>query len=255
MTNSTFVWHDLFSTDPDAARDFYSQLLGWTVSEQDMGDAGTHATVMARNTAIGGISALTPDHGSHSNWVSHTSVDDLTATMETIRTTGGTISGEPWSMTGVGTGVFAKDPEGAVFAPFQDANVTDEAPVSSGNPAAGTAVWHELGTSDVARAVAFYTSIFGWNHVVWPMGEFDYHGMTIGETPVAGIFEESDASRPSAWTIYFEVPGSIDEAIASVPMLGGTLVGEKIAVPGTGEFQLAQDPGGAAFGLLKSEAM
>ena len=255
MSSGYFVWHDLFTTDSEAARDFYSQLLGWTVSPTDMGEAGMFTSIQVGETMIGSVGALTPDRGTHSHWVSHASVEDLNAAIETIRTTGGTIFGEPWEMAGIGTGIFANDAEGAAFAAFQDANAdaAPQAPVCP--PISGSPVWHELVTGDVEGAIAFYAGIFGWNHVVWDMGGYDYHGLSIGETPVAGAFQKSDPAQPTSWTIYFESPGSLDEAIASIPMLGGTLIGGKVAVAGTGEIQLAQDPTGATFGLLKSEAM
>ena len=83
----------------------------------------------------------------------------------------------------------------------------------------------------------------------------EYHGLCIGETPVAGVFKAPPGVPAGYWTIYFEVPGAIEQAEADVTRLGGTVLKEKFTVEGTGDIVIAKDPTGAVIGLMKSIPM
>ena len=39
----TFSWAELATSDQDAAKRFYSQLFGWTYSDQPLGDGQTYS--------------------------------------------------------------------------------------------------------------------------------------------------------------------------------------------------------------------
>jgi predicted enzyme related to lactoylglutathione lyase len=256
VSTGYFVWHDLFTTDAEAASTFYQQLLEWTVEVRDMG-TGPYTMFKVGDTYVGGISPAPPHGGMPSSWVSYISVDDLGKAVEQIKANGGAITGEPFTVPGVGTMAYATDPEGAMFSPFQDDNPDNQPELPQGVQPGGSVAWHELTTDDQDKADDFYSAIFGWNKVVWPMegGEDDYHGLCVGETPVAGVFKRPPGAPAGVWTIYFEVPGTIDQAEADVRALGGTVLKSKFSVEGTGEFVVASDPTGAVIGLIKSTPM
>ena len=50
-----FVWHDLLTTDPDAAKRFYGGLFGWTFTDFDVGRDGSYTVIYNGETPIGGI--------------------------------------------------------------------------------------------------------------------------------------------------------------------------------------------------------
>jgi|SRR4051794_278678 predicted enzyme related to lactoylglutathione lyase len=251
MSTGRFAWHDLQTTDPAAARDFYSALLGWTYSP--VPEAGDYQMINASGMPIGGI-------GSHEAptpavWLSYMTTDDIEATGNAVTAAGGSLDAGPYDMQGTGRMSYLRDPEGIAFALFQGTGQwSDHAMPFSGAPS-GVPSWHELVSGDVEKACTWYGQIFGWGHTIWDMGGFQYHGLLIGEAPVAGAYQAEAGGTPKSWVIYFEAPGTIDEAIASVPDLGGQVVMGRSDVPGTGSFALFSDPTGALFGLLDSEAM
>lgn len=253
MTHGQFVFHDLYSSDAPAARAFYSDLLGWTYQEFPMGEDQVYFMAWSNGRAVGGINGLLPGMN-QSAWISYISVDNLTATLAAITDSGGAIDVPPFNIPGIGSMAYARDPHGAVFAPFNGPNPVGVSEEPSIAPVPGSPVWMELSTPDPAASIAFYKSVAGWNHVAWPLGDYEYNGMLLGEVPVAGIWQAPEGAPP-AWTLYIEAAKGLDAAISAIPDLGGTLIGDRIHVEGTGDFQIAQDPSGAMFGLLQSEPM
>ena len=241
------------STDQPAAISFYKELLGWTTEVQEMG-TGPYTMFSSSKKQLGGTVPLDSSLGMPSHWVSYITVDDLDATCAQIEQLGGTIHQPPFAVPSVGRMAVAADPGGAIFSPFQEEDVDYTPKLPNGVQPGGAVAWHELSTGDQNRADDFYAAIFGWGKVVWPMDDGEYHGLTVGETPVAGVFRKLD-DVPSAWTIYFEAPGTIGEAAANVTRLGGSLVREPFTVEGTGDILIAADPSGAVFGMMKSTPM
>ena len=54
-----FVWHDLMTTDVEAAKIFYSEIVGWTFNLQPpaynvalVGDAGSHRRVLNQRERV-----------------------------------------------------------------------------------------------------------------------------------------------------------------------------------------------------------
>ena len=50
----TFCWNELMTGNVDSARDFYTNLFGWTYQEKDIGPAGTYTNFMQGDQPIGG---------------------------------------------------------------------------------------------------------------------------------------------------------------------------------------------------------
>jgi hypothetical protein len=250
VSKGYFVWHDLFAPDPARAAEFYQALFGWRLDTQDMG-TGPYTMFGVGETLLGGFG---PAAEGPPRWISHISVDDLDAAVAKIRDLGGSTQ-ESFPVPGVGSIAFATDPEGAEFSAFQDENPDYQPELPNGIQPGGAIAWHEVASGDQQKADDFYSAIFGWGVVAWPFEDGEYHGLTIGDVPVAGVFQKPDAAIPSAWTIYFEAPGSIDEAAESIKQLGGTIIREPFTVEGTGDILVATDPDGAVFGILKSAPM
>jgi uncharacterized protein len=254
LSTGYFVWHDLMTTDSNAALAFYRELLGWTEETQQM-EGGSYTMVKVGETYIGGIAPMPPARGAPSHWRSFISVENVEAACARIEELGGAILERPSSAPGIGSWAFAADPDGAVFAPFQDENPANQPELPSGVQPGGAVAWHELTATDTEAAITFYTTLFGWGHAPWNMGDYTYHGMTIGEVPVAGIFQRPEDVPVSSWTIYFEAPSDMDSTLARVRELGGMVLRESFHVEGTGDIGVAADPAGAVFGLLKSDPM
>ncbi len=109
------AWNELATSDPDAALNFYHDLLGWeTDEEMDMGPMGTY-TMLRHDFMMGGMMAK-PDEMPVSAWTYYFRVSDIDAAVETIKAKGGEIIVEPMEVPGGEFSVNAMDPQGAAFA-------------------------------------------------------------------------------------------------------------------------------------------
>ena len=79
-----FIWHDLMTTDPDAAKEFYSGVVGW--GKQDWpGTTPPYTMWMAGETMVGGVMQL-PDEavqmGSPPHWLTYIDLLRDSATLD-----------------------------------------------------------------------------------------------------------------------------------------------------------------------------
>ena len=240
-----FVWYELMTSDPDAARRFYTSLLGWKAQAWE---ADPSYTIWLNGDApIGGLMGL-PDEaareGASPFWVGYVAVDDADAAADRARSMGAALVRPPLDLPTVGRIIFLRDPQGAIFSVFQ--------PEGEGMPAAapapGLVSWHELATTDPDAAFRFYSDLFGWEQ----MGEFDmgpegvYRLFGGGEETLGGIFRKP-ASIPGkpAW-LYYVMVADADRAATQAVKLGAHLVQEPVEVPGGDRIAVFLDPQGAA---------
>ena len=115
-------------------------------------------------------------------------------------------------------------------------------------------VWHELMTTDVAAAAAFYPAVVGWRAQDSGMPGVDYTLMMVGPAQVAGMLATPEALRaigaPSTWSGYVAVD-NVDAAEARVIQLGGKVLNPAQDIPEIGRFAVVADPQGAPFMLFK----
>ena len=79
----TFVWDELQTSDPDAAKDFYNEIFGWTSQSMEMGEAGTYTMFKrAGDTDVGG--ALKAPEGAPTAWIPYVATDDVDGTAAAI---------------------------------------------------------------------------------------------------------------------------------------------------------------------------
>ncbi len=107
----SLTWNDLATPDPAAAGTFYSELLGWEITEQAPG----YSTISNEGVANGGIRRDTdlPPH-----WLPYFTVESIPQAAATAREAGGQVLAEAME---VPAGRFAVilDPQGAPFALFE----------------------------------------------------------------------------------------------------------------------------------------
>ena len=113
-------------------------------------------------------------------------------------------------------------------------------------------VWHDLVTSDLARARAFYTALFGWDVRDQEMGPEigSYPMIQLGELGIGGMVQKrGEDPTGSQWMPHIAV-ADVDASVARVPGLGGKVEMAPIDIPGVGRFAVVSDPSGAMFHLL-----
>ncbi|MDX6412277.1 MAG: uncharacterized protein QOE91_1793 [Gaiellaceae bacterium] len=114
----------------------------------------------------------------------------------------------------------------------------------------GTPCWVDLGTPDVDRAAAFYSSLFGWE--VPPAENVEntggYRRATKDGRDVVGMMPLMQEGQPTTWTTYISVADAAATADA-VREAGGQVHAEPMDVMGLGKLAVFADPTGAVFGI------
>src|SRR5215210_3251518 len=83
FAHGTICWNELASKDVEAAKKFYTELLGWKLTESQA--AGMNYTeIVVGDKHIGGMYQITAECGGGempSHWMSYVAVDDVDATV------------------------------------------------------------------------------------------------------------------------------------------------------------------------------
>ncbi len=117
------------------------------------------------------------------------------------------------------------------------------------NPSTGRFVWHEIMSQDMAKALKFYSALFGWtvNEMSMPTGK--YSMLMKGDVAVGGGMA-APPGVPAHWMTSMGVENA-DAAAKTITELGGKLLVPPTTVPDTVRFAVAMDPQGASFGVVQ----
>jgi predicted enzyme related to lactoylglutathione lyase len=245
-----FIWYQLLTTDVEAAKGFYTEVVGW--GTRDASAPGMPYTLFAAGEAsVCGLMRLSDDArkmGARPAWLGYVGVDDVDATAEQIPRLGGIVHVPPMDIPDVSRFSIVADPQMARFALFKGFKSRQEQPVDLDSP--GRVGWHELFAGDWERAWAFYAELFGWQKAdtdVAAMGTYQLFA-TGGQT-IGGMFTKPATVPAPSWLYYFNV-GDIDAAMGRVKSGGGQLLDGPIEVPGDRWIARCTDPQGALFALV-----
>lgn len=108
--------------------------------------------------------------------------------------------------------------------------------------------WAELITSDPAGAIAYYTSLFGWETEPFTGAEGEYTMFKRAGVPFGGVMKTPMPDVPTHWMNYVSVE-DIDAAVAKSVDLGGGVIVPPKPVPEVGRIAVLKDPQGAVIGL------
>ena len=116
--HGAFTWHELLTTDYQAAFDFYSKLFGWQkVSEFDMGPAmGKYLIYGLGETQLGGMFDKPKDAPIPCTFFYYIHVDDLDAAVARAIEKGGKVQHGPMPVPGGARIAQLTDAQGAWFA-------------------------------------------------------------------------------------------------------------------------------------------
>lgn len=244
------AWIELSTDDPAAAREFYAKLFAWNIEVSDDPQYGGYA--MARlDGADGDVAGITakmmPE--APTAWGLYLETDDAAALGDAVQAAGGAVIAPAFDVGEMGRMAVFADPTGAVISAWQAGRMRT---FHSGD--AGSLGWAELNARGVEKAIAFYTSVFGWSTQTSPMGEGqpDYTSFVADGEQIAGALEmpaEVPAEVPSYWMVYFNVD-DVDAAFTKAVELGASEMVAPSDMPG-GRFAIVNDPQGAMFGLLR----
>lgn len=115
-----FSWHELATTDWQAAFDFYTDLFGWDkTGEYDMGDDGIYQMFgqagMGMSGMFGGMYNQAPDKPTSPSWLGYVQVADVKQTWEKALEAGARELVPPMEVPGGSQVAAFLDPEGAAL--------------------------------------------------------------------------------------------------------------------------------------------
>ena len=249
-----FVWHDLMTTDVNAAKAFYAKVIGWNMQSFPGND--DYTVVSAGNVGVGGIMPIPPaacERGAPACWQGYIAVDDVDARASRIAAAGGAVIQAPQDIPTVGRFAVVADPQGAVFFIFKPDGSPGNMPTAApGTP--GTVGWNELHAVDGLKAFDWYANMFGWTLArdmdMGPMGV--YRLFATGGEPVGGMMTKMPEMPMPFWAYYFNVD-SLDAAVERTVQAGGKLLNGPQEVPGPMFVANCQDPQGAWFSMVASK--
>lgn len=238
-----FSWHEVMTTDVDAARSFYTKITGWGTMMWDGGDK-PYEMWMNGEVPVGGLMGL-PAPDVPPCWLAYLSTPDIEATLGKVRALGGSVMGE-MQVPEVGRFAVISDPQGAVIAILEPEGETGG---HDGPAAVGEFSWHELATTDTDAAWTFYSEVFGWEEYnTMDMGDMGIYRMySRGAHPLGGIMN-SPPGMSAGWMLYIRVPDT-HAAAEVVKELGGQVIHGPIEVPGGDYIAHCMDPQGVAFAV------
>ncbi|MEZ4238565.1 MAG: VOC family protein [Myxococcota bacterium] len=203
-----FTTYALRTTDVPGARRFYAEALGLDLPlggavPEPLAAWPLHERAIARGA---------PPH-----WLGRIAVDDVAATVDRLQAHGAELLGPVvTAQDGVDVALL-RDPLGALFG-LRRRDDVGSWPMAR----------HQLHTSAVARARAFYAEAFGW-------------------TGAGGGVSEAGPGVHVHWLFFFPVP-DVDAALAAIAAHGGNAL-PPVTLPDGTRLAAAEDPQGAAFGV------
>ena len=112
-----FSWHELATTDHEAAFDFYATLFGWEKTDAtDMGEMGIYQMYGVGGSPLGGMFNKPAEMPGPPCWLFYTKVDDVHKTVEKVKEMGGQVLNGPMEVPGGDMIAQCMDPQGAAFA-------------------------------------------------------------------------------------------------------------------------------------------
>lgn len=242
-----FLWHELMTTDPVAAREFYTKSLGWGVVPGNIPGMDYNMWTTGRGP-VGGVMQLPVEAqkmGAPTHWIPYVGSADIKASVDLATSLGAHTYVPVTEIPEVGWFAVLADPQGATFAIYQPGEPTD----SESRPLAGDFSWHELATTDATAALAFYGQICGWSeteaHDMGSMGT--YHLFGRDGRVFGGMFRKpAEMPGPSAWLCYVRVD-DIAATADKINAAGGKVLNGPMEVPGGDLIAQCMDPQGGMF--------
>jgi len=124
-------WHELNTWEPDKARHFYNETLGWDFQPTTLPDGTSYWVAHKEGRAVGGIFQLTEPEfeGIPSHWMTYLAVDDILASQTRAEHAGGEILRPAFRLPGVGRLSVVSDTAGAIIGLIQpEGHVPEQRP-------------------------------------------------------------------------------------------------------------------------------
>lgn len=243
-------WADLWTSDVEGSRRFYSALFGWTAQEPAAEFGGYWMFDRDGAPTAGGMGPM-GDMQADNRWKPYFCTDDIDGTIKRAQAAGAVCEGGAMPVADLGVQAVLTDAVGAQFGLWQPGTFGGFAVV--GEP--GAPSWFEFHTHDHGTAVAFYRELFGYDVVtVSDTDEFRYSTFRVpgSDEDLGGLADSRQWLAPGHdhWAIYWHVADARASA-ERVQELGGAVTHGPDDTP-YGVLASATDPAGAPFKLRQA---
>ncbi|MEV5885854.1 VOC family protein [Streptomyces sp. NPDC052020] len=239
-------WADAMFSDPEGAKRFYGQVLGWAFGEASS-EYGNYTEAYADGKAVAAIVPPMPGQEDESQWCLYFASDDAEVTADRIRAAGGELLMGPMRVDDFGTMCLARDPGGVVFGVWQAGR--HQGFQAMAEP--GAYCWAEVFTREPEKADVFFPAVFSYQAKQMEDGEVDFRVFSLGDRGVLGRMKMTDDFPPDVppyIDVYFTVE-DCDAAVSRATELGGVLRLGPMDTP-FGRFAGLTDPQGANFSVI-----
>lgn len=249
-----FIWRELLTSDREAAKAFYGEVVGWTMQDMAQPDM-TYTVLNVGDFGVGGIMDIPEEAakaGLTPRWFGYIYVEDVDAMVKQVEAKGGSVHKAPTDIPGYGRFAVLADPHGALFNILAP---TGEDRTPPPTPTPGMPGWSELYGDDLDSAWAFYSGLFGWDKDqavdLGPMGV--YQLFSIGGIQSGGMMTRPPQVPAARWLYYFSTD-DVHAATERVKAAGGQVLMGPHEVPGGSLIVQCLDPQGAMFALVEAKA-
>jgi hypothetical protein len=240
----SFSWPELATSDPAAAKKFYTSLFGWGTVDSPAGPDMVYTTLKKGDKSVGALYQDPKEKNIPPHWNTYVTVESADASAKKAKDLGGRVVAEAFDVMEYGRMAVIRDLEGATICLWQPkkhigAEVVNEP---------GALCWCELDTTDTASAQKFYTGLFGWGAKVSEnYTEWQKNGTSIG-----GLMKipKEWGPVPPSWLVYF-ASDDVDATAAKAAKAGGKTIVPPSNIPDMGRFAVLADPQGAVFAVFR----
>ena len=239
-------WVDLQTTDPEAAKAFYSGLFGWRFDDMPVEGGSAYSMALMDGEFVDRPLGPVARGRRHAPVLEHLHRRRRRRQRHrTAREAGGQVLMEPLDVMEAGRMSMVADPSGAVVALWQakqhfGATVVNEP---------GTLIWNELLTDDGESAYPFYHKVLGVTTEVTDMGTGPYTLIKVGDDMVAGSMAPPMEGIVNHWHVYFAVD-DMEASLDKARQLGAKVINGPMPTP-IGPMATVSDPQGAVFSLFQ----
>lgn len=239
-------WIDLTTSDLERAQQFYGAVFGWTY-ETGGPEYGGYVTASVDGNVVAGLMSNDPQWNAPDAWTTYLHTADADATVAAAIAAGGGNCGGVMDIPAKGRMAMMTDTTNGFFGIWQPGGHEGFALFNE----AGAPVYHQLTTSDYAKALDFYRTVFGWTtQTVSDTDEFRYSTASFDGEELLGVMDGTafiPEGTPSTWTTFFGAD-DVDKTIELIVANGGSVVRAAEDTP-YGRLAAVADPTGAGFNL------
>ncbi|WP_319500379.1 VOC family protein [uncultured Draconibacterium sp.] len=239
-----FVWHDLATYDPLAAKDFYSEVFDWEFETLGTG-SNVYYVVKNKGIPIGGMFKLADKYGKAAEWIASISVPDVDAAISYNTSGGGKTIFKKAAFDGRGETALVQDPQGA-FVAFLHSESGDPQPQRAGNIKMNSWLWNELWTNDLDASLGFYRGLTSSETEEVKAAKVPYFMFKQDNNTFSGAIGNPVEGARSAWMPYIKVK-DVNATFEKAKAAGAHVMMEPTQSIRKGTVAVLMDPTGAQF--------